>query len=189
MKTYIWSVITTIVIVNVACICLYFLLNKQPIKPEQENASKGLRTQRDITALDIAGLYNIYCFKLRLPEDCRKTFRVRFYAQKGNDEPQLINNIFYTGSPKDALQKIIIAQLENGQIKLHFCGTDTYFSPGFNKERTRTAMSYNPEIQPNKIFYKIRISGNTNYGNDFYNLKENEYGFFYRIDLNTLTNK
>ncbi len=189
MKTYIWSVITTIVIVDVAFFGLYILLDKKPVTQSQQFPRDILRTQRDITVWDIAGLYNIYCFKIKLPEDCRKNFRIRLYAQKGNNEPQLINNIFYVGPSKEALQKIIVAQLENGIFKFRICGMDTYFSPGFDKEKTKINMSYNPEIQPDKIFYKIRTSGNTNYGNDFYNLKENEYVFFYRIDPNTLNNK
>ncbi len=182
MKTYIWSVITTIVIVSVAGLYLYMSLNKQTVKQPQQQTSKGLLTQRDITALDIAGLYNIYCFKMRLPDDCRKKFNMWLYVQKGKNEPQIINNMgFSFGQPQEALKKILVSQLENGQIKLHFCGVNTYFSPGFNKKNTRTTTAYAPEIQQNKIFYKIRTSGNAGYGNDFNNLEDNEYGFFYRI--------
>ena len=186
MKTYIWSVITTIVIVALAGVCLYKLLSKQTVKQPQQQTSKGLLTQRDITTLDIAGLYNIYCFKMRLPNDCRKKFHMRFYVQKGKNDPQLVNYAgFFFGEPQEALQKILVTQLENGKIKIHFCGVNTYFSPGFNKKDTRTTTAFEPEIQPNKIFYKIRTSGNTGYGNDYNNLKDNEYGFFYRIEPDT----
>jgi hypothetical protein len=174
MKSYLFNLLTTLIIVAIGGAILYEVL-----KPNnQKEVGKNIKTE------DLVDFWNLFCWDLKIPQKYPNGFYIYFYVQKGKEKPIQIKEYTLRGlpEPKYFNRKLIFQCIGKQKYKfLVTSGSHIIFSPEkyFKDMHFLTLLNLEHPLEPNKIFAKFTNRGFVKVSPK---LEDWECGLFYKIE-------